>query len=71
MNMNPTVSLNKTQDTYIYYYNPITDKFGNKDDWYCKDDWERVVVDKKSAQEIDKDFNDHYGDRQKHDTCAV
>jgi hypothetical protein len=61
--MNPTVSLNLTQDTFIYYYNPVEDRFGNKYDWYDKDDWERVVVDKKSAQEIDIDFNNHYGDK--------
>ena len=61
--MNPTVSLNLTQDTFIYYYNPVLDCFGNKENFMCDDNWERVVLDKKSAQEIDIDFNNHYGDK--------
>ena len=61
--MNPTVSLNLTQDTFIYYYNPVLDRFGTKEDFMRKDNWERVVLDKKSAQEIDIDFNNHYGDK--------
>jgi len=42
-----------------YYYNPELDIFGNKDDWVCKDGWERIVVDETlSAQEVDKIFFD-------------
>lgn len=40
-----------------YYYNPELDVFGNKDDWVCKDGWERIVVDETlTAQEVDKIF---------------
>jgi len=62
---NPIVYL--TQDNnepvFEYYYNPKTDKFGNRDDWFNKDDYEMLIVDASlSAQKIDVLFNDHYGD---------
>ena len=44
-------------DVSEYYYNPELDVFGNKDDWVCKDGWERIVVNASlPAQEVDKIF---------------
>ena len=44
-------------DVNEYFYNPELDKFGIKDDWVCKDGWERIVVDASlPAQEVDKIF---------------
>jgi len=61
---NPTVNLTSKgehQDVAAYYYNPVQDFFGNKDDWVCKDNFERVLVDKQlTAQQIDELFQQYY-----------
>ena len=62
---NPIVYLTEQNNkpVFEYYYNTKFDKFGNRDDWFNKDNYEMVVVDASlSAQEIDELFNDHYGD---------
>ena len=62
---NPIVYLTHQNNEPVveYYSNPKLDKFGNRDDWFNKDDYEMVIVDSSlSAQHIDELFNDHYGD---------
>ena len=44
-------------DVNEYFYNPELDTFGNKNDWVCKDGWERIIVSNYlTAQEVDKIF---------------
>lgn len=57
---------------FEYYYNPKLNKFGNRDDWYTKDDYEMLIVDATlSAQEIDDLFDDHYGYETMHYTGPI
>ena len=63
--MNPVIYLTpqNNKPVFEYYYNPVLDKFGNRDDWFCKDDYDMLIVDSSlSAQAIDELFNEHYGD---------
>jgi hypothetical protein len=49
------------QPVFEYYYNPKTDKFGNRDNWFNEDDYDMLIVDASlSAQAIDELFNKHY-----------
>ena len=57
------VRLTKKNDNpvFTYYYNPIFDLFGNKEDFFTNDDYDMVLVDATlSAQEIDSLFDKNY-----------
>ena len=51
----------KAESEFVYYYNPVLDEFGNKEDFFNKDDYDMVIVDASlPSREIDMLFNDYY-----------
>jgi len=48
----------QTEDTNVFYYNRVADKFTTKIDWYDKDDVDMIVVDAtNTTQETDNIFS--------------
>jgi len=48
----------KTDDTHVFYFNRVADRFTNKMDWYDNDNVDMVVVDAaNTSQETDNIFS--------------